>query len=61
MPQQLAIQRNCNWSNRTHIKILRIARTIADLQGSPAITGQTIQEAIHLNGDSTICNLTTVK
>ena len=45
--QELAIKKN--WSNRTQIKIIRLARTIADLQGSPAITNQTIEEAIHLN------------
>jgi magnesium chelatase family protein len=45
--QELSIKKN--WSNRTQIKIIRLARTIADLQGSPAITGQNIQEAIHLN------------
>ncbi|MFK9091791.1 ATP-binding protein [Bacillus salipaludis] len=45
--QQLAFKKN--WSNRTQIKIIRLARTIADLQGSPAITDQSINEAINLN------------
>ncbi|WP_308162293.1 ATP-binding protein [Bacillus sp. ISL-18] len=47
MLQELSIKKN--WSNRTQIKIIRPARTIADLQWSPAITDQSIQEAIHLN------------
>ncbi|WP_337248213.1 YifB family Mg chelatase-like AAA ATPase [Bacillus sp. USDA818B3_A] len=44
--QGLAIQQN--WSNRTQIKIIRLARTIADLKGSLNITDQSIQEAIQL-------------
>ncbi|WP_257984454.1 YifB family Mg chelatase-like AAA ATPase [Neobacillus cucumis] len=47
MLQQLAIQKN--WSNRTQVKIIRLARTIADLQGSHNITDESLQEAIHLN------------
>jgi magnesium chelatase family protein len=39
-----------NWSSRTQIKIIRLARTISDLNGSPAITDQSIEEAIKLNG-----------
>ncbi|MFJ7724878.1 YifB family Mg chelatase-like AAA ATPase [Neobacillus sp. NPDC097160] len=45
--QQLAFKKN--WSNRTQIKIIRLARTISDLQASPAITDQSISEAIKLN------------
>ncbi|MDR4949513.1 YifB family Mg chelatase-like AAA ATPase [Neobacillus cucumis] len=49
MLQQLALEKN--WTNRTQIKIIRLARTIADLQGSSSITDQNIHEAIQLNGD----------
>ncbi|SMQ84421.1 magnesium chelatase family protein [Bacillus sp. OV166] len=45
--QRLAIKKS--WSNRTQIKIIRIARTISDLQSSPAITDQSIWEAVQLN------------
>jgi len=45
--QQLAIKKN--WSNRTQIKIIRLARTISDLQAIHAITDQSISEAIKLN------------
>ncbi|CAH2714152.1 Competence protein ComM [Neobacillus rhizosphaerae] len=45
--QQLAIKNT--WSNRTQIKIIRLARTISDLQASPAITDQSISQAIKLN------------
>ncbi|PIC63515.1 magnesium chelatase [Sporosarcina sp. P13] len=34
------------WSNRTQVKLIRIARTIADLQGSTGITASALQEAI---------------
>lgn len=34
------------WSNRTQVKLLRIARTIADLEGSIAISDEALQEAI---------------
>ncbi len=37
-----------NWSNRTQIKIIRLARTISDLEGQTAITDQSIWEAIKL-------------
>ncbi|WHY76980.1 YifB family Mg chelatase-like AAA ATPase [Neobacillus sp. WH10] len=50
--QQSAIQQqaiNKNWSNRTQIKILRLARTISDLQANPDITDQSICEVIKLN------------
>lgn len=46
--QQHAMKQN--WSNRTQIKIIRLARTISDLQASPSISDQSIQEAIKLNG-----------
>ncbi|WML24818.1 YifB family Mg chelatase-like AAA ATPase [Neobacillus sp. OS1-33] len=45
--QRLAIKNS--WSNRTQIKIIRLARTISDLQASPTITDQSIWEAIELN------------
>ncbi|MFL6555326.1 MAG: YifB family Mg chelatase-like AAA ATPase, partial [Bacillus sp. (in: firmicutes)] len=44
--QQLAIKRN--WSNRTQIKIIRLARTISDLQASQTITDQSIWDAVKL-------------
>ncbi|MFB5195235.1 YifB family Mg chelatase-like AAA ATPase [Neobacillus sp. KR4-4] len=45
--QRLALKNN--WSNRTQIKIIRLARTISDLQSSRPITDQSIWEAIQLN------------
>ncbi|MEH6954802.1 hypothetical protein [Neobacillus drentensis] len=45
--QRLAIKKS--WSNRTQIKIIRLARTISDLQSSPTITDQSIWEAIEFN------------
>ncbi|MEH6905683.1 YifB family Mg chelatase-like AAA ATPase [Neobacillus drentensis] len=45
--QRLAIKKS--WSNRTQIKIIRLARTISDLQASPTITDQSIWEAIEFN------------
>lgn len=45
--QRLAIRKS--WSNRTQIKIIRLARTISDPQASPTITDQSIWEAIELN------------
>jgi magnesium chelatase family protein len=50
--QQSTLQRHAikkSWSNRTQIKIIRLARTISDLQASPAITDQSIWEAVQLN------------
>ncbi|WP_318246877.1 magnesium chelatase subunit ChlI family protein [Bacillus infantis] len=38
-----------NWSNRAHIKIIRLARTVSDLQGRKDISDQSIWEAIKLN------------
>jgi len=43
---QLAVRKN--WSNRTQIKIIRLARTISDLEGKTAITDQSIWEAVKL-------------
>ena len=43
---QLAVKKN--WSNRTQIKIIRLARTISDLEGKTAITDQSIWEAVNL-------------
>lgn len=37
-----------NWSNRTQIKIIRMARTISDLEGKTSITDQSIWEAVNL-------------
>jgi magnesium chelatase family protein len=37
-----------NWSNRTQIKIIRLARTISDLEGQTAITDQSIWKAVKL-------------
>lgn len=34
------------WSNRTQVKLLRLARTIADLQGSETMNDSAIEEAI---------------
>ncbi|WP_308315071.1 ATP-binding protein [Bacillus sp. M6-12] len=45
--QQFSVKKN--WSNRTQIKIIRLARTISDLQGSDGITDQSIWEAVKLN------------
>lgn len=45
--QRLAIKRD--WSNRTQIKIICLARTISDMQASSTITDQSICEAIKLN------------
>ncbi|MEH7013359.1 YifB family Mg chelatase-like AAA ATPase [Neobacillus niacini] len=43
---QLAAKKN--WSNRTQIKSIRLARTISDLDGKTAITDQSICEAVNL-------------
>jgi magnesium chelatase family protein len=48
--QRLAYKQN--WSNRTQIKIIRLARTIADLQQKTEITEQNIWDAIKLNSYS---------
>jgi magnesium chelatase family protein len=42
-----------NWSSRTQLKIIRLARTISDLAGETYITDQSIWEAIGLrNGEN---------
>ncbi|WP_222439430.1 hypothetical protein [Sporosarcina sp. BP05] len=43
------IERTCfeqKWSNRTQAKLIRIARTISDLEGQEEITDSALQEAI---------------
>jgi magnesium chelatase family protein len=47
MLQQFSFKKN--WSNRTQIKVIRLARTISDLRGSKQITDESIWEAIKLN------------
>ncbi|MEH7494235.1 hypothetical protein [Neobacillus niacini] len=44
--QQLSAKKN--WSNRAQIKIIRLARTISDLEGNTTITDQSILEAVKL-------------
>jgi magnesium chelatase family protein len=49
--QQKTIQQHAakkNWSNRTQLKVIRLARTISDLEGDPTITDASISEAINL-------------
>lgn len=49
-PQTSTLQEICykeKWSNRTQVKLIRIARTIADLAGTDAISEQAIEEAVH--------------
>ncbi|WP_223594248.1 YifB family Mg chelatase-like AAA ATPase [Neobacillus bataviensis] len=51
--QQVDLQKlsfNKGLSNRTQIKIIRLARTISDLQGSSRITDQSIWAAVKWNG-----------
>ncbi|MGM0777913.1 MAG: YifB family Mg chelatase-like AAA ATPase [Bacillota bacterium] len=38
-----------NWSNRTQIKVIRLARTISDLEGSIGITDRSMWKAVKLN------------
>ncbi|WP_432354379.1 YifB family Mg chelatase-like AAA ATPase [Sporosarcina sp. A2] len=48
--QTRSLQEVCykeKWSNRTQVKLIRIARTIADLEGTEAISENAIQEAVH--------------
>lgn len=45
--QQLTLEKN--WSNRTQIKIIRLARTNSDLAGTDHITNDSIEEAVNLN------------
>lgn len=35
------------WSNRTFVKLIRLARTISDLEGAEYTTEESIEEAIH--------------
>lgn len=42
--QQVCFERK--WSNRTQTKLMRIARTIADLEGSEWISESALQESI---------------
>ncbi|WP_374978419.1 magnesium chelatase subunit ChlI family protein [Neobacillus driksii] len=44
---QLSAKKNS--SNRTQIKIIRLARTISDLEGKTGITDQSIWEAVNLH------------
>ncbi len=49
--QQRLIQQRCqqsNWSNRVQSKIIKLARTISDLQGEASITDESIWEAFSL-------------
>jgi magnesium chelatase family protein len=49
--QQTSIHRLAekkNWSNRTQIKVIRLARTLSDLEGNTTITDESIREAINL-------------
>ncbi|MGG1679364.1 hypothetical protein ACIFOT_27115 [Neobacillus sp. NRS-1170] len=41
---------NNGFSNRTQIKIIRLARTISDLHGNSRITDLSIWEGVKLNG-----------
>lgn len=43
---QLGLEKS--WSNRTQIKIIRLARSISDLEGNTSITDDSIREAINL-------------
>ncbi|MBM7648415.1 magnesium chelatase family protein [Bacillus ectoiniformans] len=41
-----------HWSNRVQIKIIRLARTISDLEGSIHITDESVWKAIHIRETS---------
>jgi magnesium chelatase family protein len=43
-----------NWSNRTEIKVIRLARTISDLKGSKQISDESLWEAVKLNNRSAV-------
>lgn len=47
--QEISIQKN--WSNRVQVKILRLARTISDLNGEVFVTDESLREAILLCGE----------
>ncbi|GAA0319145.1 YifB family Mg chelatase-like AAA ATPase [Bacillus carboniphilus] len=49
MLQQWSSKRN--WSNRVQIKLIRLARTISDLNGSEMITDEALWEALTLRKD----------
>jgi magnesium chelatase family protein len=40
------------WSNRVQIKIIRLARTISDLEGSKVITDESVWKVITLRRES---------
>jgi magnesium chelatase family protein len=40
------------WSNRVQIKIIRLARTISDLEGSEVITDESVWKVITLRRES---------
>ena len=42
-----------HWSNRTHVKIIRLARTIADMNHAHLVKEEHIQEAVKLYGRQT--------
>lgn len=46
MIRQISTKRQ--WSNRVQIKIIRLARTISDLEGSRDMTDESIWQAITL-------------
>lgn len=46
----------CNWSNRVQLKIIRLARTIADLKKTDKITDTHLYEAIKLRATPNINN-----
>ncbi|WP_376752479.1 magnesium chelatase subunit ChlI family protein [Rummeliibacillus suwonensis] len=41
------------WSNRTQLKIIRVARTIADLAGTETISDKAIEEAVMWKKEAT--------
>jgi magnesium chelatase family protein len=57
--QNLAFRHN--WSNRTQIKIIRLARTIADLQQKKEVSEQNIWDAVKLHGLSNDKHLKKIK
>ena len=61
-PQRTMLQDICieaGLSNRVHIKVIRIARTIADLDGEDVISDQAIMEALKLRNVSVKQNFET--
>ena len=47
--QKVAMKQN--WSNRVQVKILRLARTISDLEGEVSVTEESLREAMVLCGE----------